>query len=501
MCPVHARARGRRTRLRASGVAACLALAVAAVPAAAPAAPAPQPALSADAALDAIGVNTKFTDTTPENCRLVPELVEALRDLRVRHVRDALSTWDKGATTCTWTDARGTPRTARAIDILAGLAPRVRSLMLVGAMNRTTWLQGMTVDQVLARVSRPGPENDVLDAVELLAQRGGLEGMEGANEYDLAGLRTFRVGYEDFYPWRTALRAHQAGLNALVKDPSRPLLADVPLLGPALGRFASYDAYAANGYDPGAHHDLGNLHYYNGWRMPEDAEAGPYNDVEDAMAAAENVAKGDPVVVTEAGYHTAPYARDAFGDLSGIPEDVAATYMPRLLLEFERLGALRTYLFELRDHRNFGPGDQESYFGLLRWDGSRRPAFGALARLTSILEDPGPAFTPAPLSYEVAGAPSDVRTRLFARRDGTYVLALWRAAPVWDGHLARRLAVAASRVGVVLGDPAAYDATVANLSEGGATGGLRWRAARRAAGPITMDLTGDVQLLRLSPRR
>lgn len=508
MSPVHLRARARPSRLRAAGLAcAVAAFAALPIPAAGAAEPPPDagaipavPAIQADAALEAIGVNTKFTDTTPENCRLLTTRIIALVDLHVRHIRDAISTWDKAMTTCRWTDPWGGIHDVRALDILAALAPRIRSLVLVGAMNRTTWLQGLTVDRVLARVSKPGPRNDVLDAAEILAAHGALEGMEGANEYDLAGLRTFRIGLEDFFPWRTALRAHQSGLHDLVKDPDRPLLKDVPLVGPALGRFASYDAYADN-YDPENSQDVGNLHYYSGWEMPEDVKPGPNNDITDAFAGAERVAGGDPIVVTESGYHTAPAARDAFGDLSGVPEDVAATYIPRLLFELQRLGAARSYLFELKDHRAFGPADAESYWGLLRWDGTRRPAFGVLARLLSALDDPGPQFSPAPLRFALTGGGSDVRTRLFARRDGSYVLAAWRAVPVWNGKLAQRLPVRPERVGVVLDDPGAYDAGVASLAEGDARGGLRWRAARRAAGPIELDLTGDVQLLQLRPRR
>lgn len=506
MCPVQSRVRGRPGRRVAAG-ALTVAILSCLLPASAGAqwpsrlpAPLPRVAHPADASLDAIGVNTKFTDTTREHCAQVPALYDALRDLRIRHIRDALSTWDKAMTTCTWLEG-GRPREARAIDLLTGLAPGVKTLLLAGAMNRTTFLQGMTVDRVLARVDREGPENDILDAAEILARAGGLEGLEGANEYDLAGLRTFKIGYEQFYPWRSALRAHQAGLYDLVRSPARPLLRDVPLVGPALGRFASYDAYAANGYRPGAVQDVGNLHYYNDGKIPEERLPGPYNDLGDAMDGARAVADGRPVWATEFGYHTAPYARDAFGQLSGLSEEAAATYVPRLVLELQNLGVDRSYLFELRDHRNLGPGDPESYWGLLRWDGTRRPAFWSLARLTGALDDPGPPHATAPLAYSLTGSTRDVHSRLFQRRDGTYLLALWRAQPVFDAPSQRPLPVWPRRVGVVLGEPERYDATYANLAEGtGAGNGLRWRAAPRAAGPVALDLAGDVQLLRLSPR-
>ncbi|MBJ7328881.1 MAG: hypothetical protein JHC95_03225 [Solirubrobacteraceae bacterium] len=488
---VQARLRGLAGRAARTTGLAVLAVAVCAT--AAPAEPIPQLAVPADAALDAVGVNTKFTDTTDAHCGLVPALVAGLRDLHVRHVRDAVSTWDKAVTRCQWVDPSGAPRDERAIDLLAGLAPNVRTMLLVGAMNRTTWLQGLTVAQVLDRVDREGPENDVLDAAEILARAGALEGMEGANEFDLAGLRTFRIGGEEYYPWRSTLRAHQAGLYARVKAASRPLLRDTPLLGPSFGRLASYAAYTENGLRASETQDAGNLHFYTGGAIPE-------KDVDDAVDAGRLVADGQPLIVTETGYHTAPLPRGSYGELTGVPEAVAAVYLPRLVLELQRLGVDRSYLFELRDHRDFGPQDGESYYGLLRWDGSRRPAFGAMARLLETLDDPGPAYDPAPLSYELAGDLRGVRSRLFGRRDGSYVLALWRAEPVWEPFTGLPLPVWPRNVNVVLAEPDRYDAVTGRPSQGGGDDPLRWRAARRAAGPITLDLTGDVQLLKLSPR-
>lgn len=499
-CPVHgARACARvRRRIVAAWLILPSVVAALVAPGDAPAME-PQPAVSAAAALDAVGINTKFTDTVPEHCALVPVLRRALDDLRLRHIRDTVTTWDRANTSCTWLE-HGRLRTARGRELLASLAPRVRTLLTVSTLNRVTQAQMLSGEEIRRRISREGPENDALDVAEWLAARGALEGLEHTNELDLGLFRSFKIGRQHIHPWLSPLRNNQMALYALARAEDRPLLAGVPIIGPSFGRERSYAAYA-NGFDATAYQDAANLHYYANGQMPESSDEYPSGELSEAVATARAASPGQPLVVTEAGYHTAPDARSGDGDLTGVSERAAAVYLPRMLLALKNQEAVRTYLFELRDHRNFGPHDQESHFGLLRWDGTRRPAFGVMARLFAALDDPGPDHTPEPLAYELTDdLGGEVRTRLFGRRDGSYVLAVWRAVPVWDALTQRDLPVAPRRIGVMLADPDRYVATVARLLEGGPSGPIQWRAVRRAAGPITLDLAGDVQLVRLSPR-
>lgn len=459
----------------------------------------PQPAASADAALEAVGINTKFTDTEIEHCALVPVLRDALRDLRLRHIRDTVTTWDRANTACTWVE-RGRVHTARGRELLASLAPKVKTSLTISTLNRVTQAQLLSGEEVRRRISSPGPENDALDVAEWLAERGALEGLEHTNELDLGLWRSFKIGRQYVHPWLTALRNNQMQIHAFARAEDRPLLAGVPIIGPSFGRERSHAAYA-NGFDATAYQDAGNLHFYANGQMPESSPEHPGGELNEAVATARAASPGQPLVVTEAGYHTAPEARNPDGVLTGASEEAAAVYLPRMLLGLKNEDVARTYLFELRDHRNFGPQDQESYFGLLRWDGTRRLAFGAMARLFSALDDPGPAHTPEPLAYELTDdLGGEVRTRLFGRRDGSYVLAVWRAVPVWDPVEQRPVPVTPRRVGVTLGEPERYVATVARIYDGGPSGSIQWRAARRAAGPIALDLAGDVQLVRLSPR-
>lgn len=457
-----------------------------------------QPAESADESVERIGVNTQFTDTEPTHCQLVPVLTSAVRALRVRHIRDNVSTWDRANTTCTWVE-NGRLRTARGVDILASLAPQARSLLVVNALSKVTQAQLLSDDAILRRVSREGPDNDVLDLAEQLRRLGALEGLEHTNEFDLSLLRTFRIGSTLIHPWVNQLRANTVGVNRLLRQ--RPALADLPLVGPSFGRDASYEAYS-EGFDTTAHQTAGNLHYYANGFMPEKSDDYRSGRLDDAVATAKAASPGQPLYVTEAGYHTAPDARGYQGDYTGASEMAASVYLPRMFLGLRNGGADRVYLFQLRDRRNLGPTDQESYFGLLRWDGSKRPAFGAVTRLISTLDDPGPAYTPAPLRYSVNNPTGDVQSRLYGRRDGSYVLAIWRAVPVWDPLTRSPLDVRPARVGITLDEPEAFDAIYARLQDGGPTATApKWRAARRAAGPIQVDLSGDVHLVKLIPRR
>jgi hypothetical protein len=116
-------------------------------------------------------------------------------------------------------------------------------------------------------------------------------------------------------------------------------------------------------------------------------------------------------------------------------EALAAKYIVRLYLENFRLGIKRTYLYQLLDNiAHPAIGDPDGSFGLLRYDLSERPAFGAVAALAHLL-----AATPAGgravppnlrLVLTVRGAgeftdPSRGHHLLVRRPDGTLLLLLW----------------------------------------------------------------------------
>ncbi len=149
-----------------------------------------------------------------------------------------------------------------------------------------------------------------------------------------------------------------------------------------------------------------------------------------------------PVWVTETGYWSqlSPY----YGG-EGVGETLMATYLPRALLQFWLAGAKRSYIYELADYSS------SDYFGLVRQDGSPKPAFYSVSNLLTLLSDPGASFTPGALSYALSGAASQVQTSLFQKRDGSYYLALWIEAAGMDGNTGASITVPPQMIQVLLG--------------------------------------------------
>ena len=94
-------------------------------------------------------------------------------------------------------------------------------------------------------------------------------------------------------------------------------------------------------------------------------------------------------MATESGYHT---ALSWDGSHPAVTESAQARYIPRLSLEFYEAGLPRTYMYELID-QGTSLTHREDHFGLLRNDGTEKPAFRALASMIAILKDPGSTFT------------------------------------------------------------------------------------------------------------
>jgi hypothetical protein len=131
---------------------------------------------------------------------------------------------------------------------------------------------------------------------------------------------------------------------------------------------------------------------------------------------------------------------------AGVPDAVAARYLPRLLLGHAQVAA-RTYLGALAGEPA-GPG-------LLGPDGAPTPAYRDLANLAAVLADAGPAFTPGRLAFRLDGDTGGLRHLLLQKADGRFWLVLWVEAPSWDPAAGQELAVALRPVAVRLAEPVA----------------------------------------------
>jgi hypothetical protein len=176
--------------------------------------------------------------------------------------------------------------------------------------------------------------------------------------------------------------------------------------------------------DISSYMDAGTLHAYPGGGAPTaDLTATEHNS--GVLNAAHK-----RWWVTETGYYTAPNAT-ANVYQPGVSEAAQGKYAPRLFLDYFNAGIVHTSIYEIADeHPN--QSDAEANYGLLRNDGSPKPAYTAIKNLLGLLADPGPAFTPASLRYTIAGATATIRQSLFQKRDGRFYLVLWNDVLVYN---------------------------------------------------------------------
>ncbi|HLX60937.1 MAG TPA: hypothetical protein VKX17_06605 [Planctomycetota bacterium] len=168
------------------------------------------------------------------------------------------------------------------------------------------------------------------------------------------------------------------------------------------------------------------------------------------------------VIISEAGYHNCLEAVDP----PGVPESVAAKYLPRMLLTQFSLSYF-TFLFELLDSEaDPKMTSAEKHFGLLHADGSPKPAFIAMKKLVEFMHDPGPTFLPETLAYKVEVPPKDLSQLLLEKRDGTFYLCLWQEALSYDPKQRREIAVAPHDVTIVVGPALASASYFYPLREG-----------------------------------
>ena len=419
------------------------------------------PAREADAFVDSVGVNTHLHyqgtvyDTAFETI-IRPKLLAS----GIRHVRDGAYTY-------------------------AGAGPddfyyqRCRDLAAAGIrFDLLTAIQTTATDAT---------DYNKLPEVEDWCA-GAVESFEGANEPDA---QTIPAGQPD---WVTQTVQGQQALYAAVR--SGPQTWQVAVLGPAV----AWSPEALGDLSP--YLDYGNWHPYPGGDCPGCADV--YGQTLDTWLPAYMAPSGDkPMVASETGYNNAVNAPP--GGNRPVSELAAGAYMPRLLLEDFNRGIVRTYLYELIDERPDPGADQpDANFGLLRNDGSEKPAYRAVQSLLWLLDDPGPAFASGALDYALTGNTDQVHSTLLQKRDGRFFLALWLERSMYDtGARANtpddvsargNLPVHNQRVTITFGTPIA-SAIVHRLRPDGTLSSQR---APLNAGALSFAVTPRVSVLELT---
>jgi hypothetical protein len=188
--------------------------------------------------------------------------------------------------------------------------------------------------------------------------------------------------------------------------------------------------------------DYGNMHSYPAGQMP--------SVVSNAWIPAwSNVASPKPLVSTETGYHNCTTCTK----FNGISLLAGGKYLPRLLFEYWNRGVKRTNIFELIDEGTSTTSRGDNW-GLVKNNGTPKPAFTAIKNLIDLLSDQGPAFTPGALDYSLTGALASTHTTLLQKRDGTFYLALWQEVKSWDTKARKDLSPADDAVTLTLGQSA-----------------------------------------------
>ncbi|MGB3681943.1 MAG: hypothetical protein WA990_05600 [Rubrobacteraceae bacterium] len=366
-----------------------------------------KPAKRADSFVGSIGVNTHFRFLDTAYNEKYPLVKKKLDALGVRNVRDGafISPHD------------------RVNDLVYG---RYRELARMGLRfnlivdPRKEGLRTVDSAKIAKIASMVGPS---------------LNSLEGPNEYNLS----------DNANWAADLTAYQKNLYNAVKSNSSTK--NKPVVGPSLGR-----PYPDKKPDLSAYADYANMHSYPGGRIPSDWGLDNY-----IIPAARKVGGSKPLMATETGYHT---AANWNGPHSGVSEKAMGKYTSRLALEYFNRNIAKTYTYELIDQKPDPKGtDREENFGLLRNDGTEKPAYRALKNLIYLLEDPGPRFKPDSLNYSLGGDLKNVRRTLLQKRDGTFYLVLWQEASSYDPSAGRDISVPTRKVTLTLNQSVGATAT------------------------------------------
>ncbi|HLD63085.1 MAG TPA: LamG domain-containing protein, partial [Candidatus Norongarragalinales archaeon] len=291
-----------------------------------------------------------------------------LLELGVRHVRDG------DVPSNTTHQARMTDLGANGIKIGSTISP--------------TWI---TPEVALTRFKEIGLQT--------------MEYIEGPNEYD------YKTSDPDAIQ---TLRNYTQRIFQVFR--SDPVTAETPIIGATCVIYENCTLWG----DLTAWVNFGNVHSYAGYPG--------HKDFYDDMVNRGRPFNGKPLYLTEIGYHTGLSVTDPHAPVT---ETVQAKYLPRALLTAMNAGYQRAYIYEFLDEGTNATNLQH-HFGIVRNDGTPKPAFTALKNFVALLAEPGSNFSPSKLTYSIEANPAVVKHVLFQKSNGDYYLAIWSELPSDD---------------------------------------------------------------------
>jgi hypothetical protein len=199
--------------------------------------------------------------------------------------------------------------------------------------------------------------------------------------------------------------------------------------------------------------DYGNMHPYAGGEAPDrtgTCGSQPCNSVDFNTPFARQLTPNRPLFATETGYHTWVCTPDPNTCNQGQPpvsEAVQAPYVLRTYLDYFRKGLPHTDIFSIVDANDCNALYK---WGLYRCDWSHKPAADAVHNFNFTINNGTPALSP--LRILVEQGPADLRRLVFRRADGSYIVALWRTASIWNTSTRQAITVNPTSVKLVLPD-------------------------------------------------
>ncbi len=226
-----------------------------------------------------------------------------------------------------------------------------------------------------------------------------LGSIEGQNQPNLFTPELFPEG----------IRKHQnAVYDALKADPQTR---DIPVLSPALD--SSGDSAGALGTvsaDLGAMQPLAMGELFD-------------QSLEEATRATRRITPTQPLQISQIGYNTTGSTG------ATISERAQAKYLSRHVFEAWNRGVVRTYLYEFVETPL---PDATDNFGIVRGNGTPKPAFYAIRNLIALFSDARPFVQPNPLRFLLSGETSNLRSSLLQKSDGRRYLVMWINAPSFN---------------------------------------------------------------------
>ncbi|MBE9014560.1 hypothetical protein IQ250_30675 [Pseudanabaenaceae cyanobacterium LEGE 13415] len=223
--------------------------------------------------------------------------------------------------------------------------------------------------------------------------------------------------------------------------------------------------------------DYANMHSYSGGRVPA------FDFDRRWLPLTRKYSDNKTIIVTETGYHNGINDRETTH--KAVTEQVSAKYIPRTFLEFYNRGIKRTFLYEFLDQRPLP--DAENNFGIIRADGTPKPAFYALRNMIQVLNDKPGSTANGSLSYYFSGDVKDLRHLLLQKSNGEFYLVMWLNSESTD-------ATKTQRVTVNLLTPTQQAATFLPNRSSSAT------ATFNAPSRVTMDVPDAPIILKVVPK-